>query len=160
MIGTWLGYAFGLLCLFLVINMFAALRDALHSWGWQGYLAAGQKAAWILGGLTFIGAYVYCVATYGFLLGMGLGWLPSAILAFIIGVVAQFLWLPMMVIAVVVLLHFWAQMTGLEEEVLNAARDSWPKLSSGLAMTVTALLVCSVAAAFVAIVRNFRRRSE
>jgi len=31
--------------------------------------------------LIFIGSYIYCIATYGFLLGVGLGWLPSLIVA-------------------------------------------------------------------------------
>ena len=35
--------------------------------------------------LTFIGCWIYCIATYGFLLGVGLGWLPAAIVAAIVG---------------------------------------------------------------------------
>jgi hypothetical protein len=31
--------------------------------------------------LTFVGCWVYCISEYGFLLGVGLGWLPSAIAA-------------------------------------------------------------------------------
>jgi hypothetical protein len=31
--------------------------------------------------LIFIGSYIYCIAAYGFLLGVGLGWLPSLIVA-------------------------------------------------------------------------------
>ena len=34
---------------------------------------------------TFIGTWIYCIIHYGFLLGVGLGWLPSIITAFIIG---------------------------------------------------------------------------
>lgn len=37
------------------------------------------------GGLTFIGCYIYCIAAYGFLLGVGLGWLPSGIVALLVG---------------------------------------------------------------------------
>ena len=32
-------------------------------------------------GVTFIVAWIYCIANYGFLLGVGLGWLPAAITA-------------------------------------------------------------------------------
>ena len=38
--------------------------------------------------ITFVICYLYCIATYGFLLGLGLGWLPSGIVARIVG----FLW--------------------------------------------------------------------
>lgn len=31
--------------------------------------------------LTFIGTYIYCIAHYGLLLGVGLGWLPAMIIA-------------------------------------------------------------------------------
>jgi hypothetical protein len=44
--------------------------------------------AWIVGVLTFVGCWIYCIASYGFLLGVGLGWLPSGIVA----VIAAFLW--------------------------------------------------------------------
>ena len=38
----------------------------------------GTTITWFL---IFIGSYIYCIATYGFLLGVGLGWLPSLIVA-------------------------------------------------------------------------------
>lgn len=41
---------------------------------------------------TFLGAWGYCVAEYGFLFGFGLGWLPAAILAAIVGLGVRFLW--------------------------------------------------------------------
>jgi hypothetical protein len=44
------------------------------------------------GVITFIGAWIYCVATYGFVLGLGLGWFPAAICAGIIGWATVFLW--------------------------------------------------------------------
>ena len=40
--------------------------------------------------ITFVWAWWYCAATYGFLLGFGLGWLPAAILAALVG---GFVWL-------------------------------------------------------------------
>jgi hypothetical protein len=48
----------------------------------------------IVGGITFVLAWIYCMATYGFLFGFGLGWLPAAIL----GVIVGFLW-PLVVLA-------------------------------------------------------------
>jgi hypothetical protein len=35
--------------------------------------------------LTFAAAWFYCAATYGFLFGFGLGWLPAGILACFVG---------------------------------------------------------------------------
>lgn len=46
--------------------------------------------------IVFIGCWIYCVATYGFLLGVGIGWLPSIIAA---GIVSIF-W-PLLLIGVV-----------------------------------------------------------
>ena len=31
--------------------------------------------------IAFCGSWIYCIAEYGYLLGFGLGWLPSIILA-------------------------------------------------------------------------------
>jgi hypothetical protein len=51
-----------------------------NEWYWIGY-----KISW---GLIFVGCWIYCIATYGFLFGVGLGWLPSLIVAYI----ASLLW--------------------------------------------------------------------
>lgn len=61
-----------------------------HSWYWIGYCIT-----WII---TFIGCYIYAIATYGFLLGVGLGWLPSAIVATIV----SFFW-PLIVVGIAIL---------------------------------------------------------
>jgi hypothetical protein len=44
------------------------------------------------GAVTFIAAWGYCVITYGFVLGLGLGWFPAAICAGIVGWATTFLW--------------------------------------------------------------------
>lgn len=48
--------------------------------------------------VTFFGCWIYCIAAYGFLLGVGIGWLPSAIAA----TVAAFLW-PLVAIAALIM---------------------------------------------------------
>ncbi len=53
---------------------------------------------WITASITFLGSWIYCIATYGFLLGVGLGWLLSVIVA----VIAGALW-PLIALAVLVL---------------------------------------------------------
>ncbi len=41
--------------------------------------------SYLVGFVVFISSWIYCIATYGYLLGVGLGWLPSIIVAFIAG---------------------------------------------------------------------------
>jgi hypothetical protein len=52
----------------------------------------------LIGGLgaivAFFGGWWYCAATYGFLFGFGLGWLPSSILAVISFFALKLLWGP------------------------------------------------------------------
>lgn len=45
---------------------------------WIGY--------YVTWAVTFIGCWVYAIAAHGFLLGVGLGWLPSAIVATIVAI--------------------------------------------------------------------------
>jgi hypothetical protein len=65
------------------------------------YLGAGL----VLGGLTsvvvFIGGWIYCLATYGFLLGGSLGWIPSGIAASIAGTIVRYLWGPIAVVGLI-----------------------------------------------------------
>jgi hypothetical protein len=53
---------------------------------------AGHFSAYVLGILTFLGCWAYCAFHYGFLFGFGLGWLPSAIAAVMVGGVFRFAW--------------------------------------------------------------------
>ena len=58
------------------------------------YMIVGYRMAGLTGTISFISAYIYCVATYGFLWGLGLGWLPSFILANIVGLITIVGWGP------------------------------------------------------------------
>ena len=73
----------------------------------MGYLGIGYILGSISAVLTFIGAYIYCVATYGFLLGLGLGWLPSGILAMIVFWAMAFLWGPALLLIALAILVVW-----------------------------------------------------
>ena len=44
-----------------------------------------QGGAALFGGVTFLGSWIWCIANYGFLLGVGLGWIPSMIVGFLVG---------------------------------------------------------------------------
>lgn len=54
--------------------------------------------AGITGVVTFVGSWIYCIATYGYLFGVGLGWLPSLI----VGTLAGYLWPIIVILALVV----------------------------------------------------------
>jgi hypothetical protein len=71
--------------------------------GW--YLRVGAVLGWIVAVPTFIGAYIYCIVHYGFLLGLGLGWLPSAILAFFVWIAVMLLW-GVVAVGLVLLIYF------------------------------------------------------
>ena len=55
--------------------------------------------AWIVGIITFILCWIYCISEYGFLIGVSFGWFPSAIVGFIVGA----LW-PLIAIGLIILL--------------------------------------------------------
>ena len=42
--------------------------------------------------VAFFGSWIYCVSEYGYLMGFGLGWLPSLILAAIVFLIVRYLW--------------------------------------------------------------------
>lgn len=70
-------------------------REPLLYKGW--YLDMGIPIGSLAGLITFIGAWIYCMANYGFLFGFGLGWLPAIILAVMVGFATRYLWGPMAV---------------------------------------------------------------
>jgi hypothetical protein len=66
------------------------MDDDVYHWG-----------AVLTGGIVFIGSWIYCIAEYGFLFGVGLGWLPSIIVA----VIAGALW-PLIALGIAVIVFF------------------------------------------------------
>lgn len=58
------------------------------------YVRIGGALGIIPAFLTFVGSWWYCAATYGFLLGFGLGWLPALLLAGLVELAFMFLWGP------------------------------------------------------------------
>ena len=47
----------------------------------KGWYLIGYLITWAL---TFLGFWIYAISEYGFLLGVGLGWIPSAIAATVV----------------------------------------------------------------------------
>jgi len=62
------------------------------------YMAVGKGLGLIAWVLTFIACWFYCVAEYGFLLGVGLGWLPALICAYLAFFLTIALWGPALMI--------------------------------------------------------------
>jgi len=55
----------------------------------------------LVGVVVFAASWIYCIAEYGYLFGVGLGWLPSIIVA----VIATFLW-PFIILGLIALFVF------------------------------------------------------
>ena len=70
----------------------------------DNYVALGKIIGALSGVVAFFGSYYYCIATYGYLLGFGLGWLPSLILGVIVMFFATLLW-PIVIAGVAVGLY-------------------------------------------------------
>lgn len=60
----------------------------------------GATVIWLV---TFFGCWVYSIAHYGVQLGVGLGWLPSAVVATVVAT----LWPLLMVLVALAALSFW-----------------------------------------------------
>jgi len=63
--------------------------------GLLGCYWIGYCVCWVV---VFLVSWVYCISEYGYLLGVGLGWLPSVIVASLVAL----LW-PLVLIAIVVI---------------------------------------------------------
>jgi hypothetical protein len=58
----------------------------------QAYLKIGTVLGILVGGLTFFGCWIYAIQSWGWFLGIAFGWVPSAIIAVIAGVLTVPLW--------------------------------------------------------------------
>jgi len=67
--------------------------------GLDDYTSIGKIFAIPVAIVAFIGGWWYATATYGFLFGFGLGWLPAGILAGLCSLVVTFTW-PLIVLGI------------------------------------------------------------
>ena len=65
------------------------------------YFQIGYIVGWITRIGLFFGLWAYCTSAYGFLFGLGLGWLPAGITAAIVGLVMVPMW---GIVAIVILI--------------------------------------------------------
>jgi low affinity Fe/Cu permease len=68
------------------------------------YWVISRWIGWIVGFVVFLASYYYCITTYGYLLGFGLGWLPSFMAAGLAGLATLFLW-PVAAVGIIYLLN-------------------------------------------------------
>lgn len=82
-----------------VIDDLAIGGDFRRNLADRPYWAIGD----LIGGIGWLTAFVaswwYCAATYGYLFGFGLGWLPSFILATMAAIGLKLLWGPLVLLA-------------------------------------------------------------
>lgn len=96
------------------------------------YLALGSMFGILLGLASFVGSWWYCVYTYGYLLGFGLGWLPSAILATIVFLALRYLWA--LFVTVIIYLFFPSIMEFLGSESVKGFLSETLFVLIGLAL--------------------------
>ena len=74
------------------------ISEVSHShaigWEWESVYPIGGS---ITGVITFIVCWIYAIASWGFLLGVGLGWIPSLFIA----VIAGFIW-PLLALVLII----------------------------------------------------------
>lgn len=69
--------------------------------GENWYWAIGHWLGALVAIVGFFASWIYCVGEYGYLLGFGLGWLPSSILSPILYWITRLFWgLPVAALAV------------------------------------------------------------
>jgi len=56
------------------------------------YAGLGAVFGIAVGAITFVATWIYCAMTYGFVLGLGLGWFPAAICAGVVGWLVAIFW--------------------------------------------------------------------
>ncbi len=68
------------------------LHKRMEENGNPSYDELSAFLAWGAGALTALVSWVFCVSQYGYLLGFGLGWIPSAIVGAIVWGVVRYAW--------------------------------------------------------------------
>lgn len=69
------------------------------------YLEFGKALGSFAALATFVGCWIYCWSEYGFLLGFGLGWIPSFIASSLAYGITTYLWGPAAILGVALLFY-------------------------------------------------------
>lgn len=72
----------------------------------ETYLRITGAVAGTAAAIVFIGSYVYCILEYGYLFGVGLGWLPSGIVAIATFFIAAVAWVPLALLLAIAIAWF------------------------------------------------------
>jgi hypothetical protein len=63
----------------------------------------GWLLAWGFGGIAFLASWIYCMFQYGYLMGFGVGVIPSALLGGIVWLIMRYAWKPALGLGAIVL---------------------------------------------------------
>jgi hypothetical protein len=67
------------------------------------YMVVGGGVGGVLGVLVFLATWIYCVARFGLVFGIALGWIPGAIVGVVLSLLVTWLWLPLVLLAAFVI---------------------------------------------------------
>ena len=124
---------------FKVVPPARGVKNRLSGDGlWLGYLSIGQALGGITAVVTFIAAWIYCISTAGFLVGVLLGWIAAGIVASVAGALVAFLWGPIAIGAI------WFAIS--LSNASNSSRASYPSVPTTVQATAAAPLAAPVAA--------------
>lgn len=96
----------------------------------------------LISGVVFLGTWAYCAVTYGFLLGVGLGWIPALICSSLVAFGLVYLWgLVWSVVALLVVFVGYVLLTGCAPIQPNQfsgpnGRPAYSMLCSGMGRTL------------------------
>ena len=111
--------------------------------------------------VAFIGFWIYCIATYGFLLGVGFGWFPSLIAGIIIGAV----W-PLLLLGVIIFIWVTypyvsssipAWVLDVVKPTLNVVKPVFNVIKPVLVGTIRFVAFCILILLFWIIIRKIKR---
>jgi len=74
----------------------ARLRSAAHSAG-RLYLRIGGTAGGVLGVVAFVAVWALCIANFGLVFGVALGWIPGVVIALPVSIAVRLGWAPLLV---------------------------------------------------------------
>lgn len=98
----------------------------------KSYFERGHWFGLCTGLVTFVSLWIYCIVHYGFLLGVGLGWLPSLIVAVPTYFLAALLWGPIaLIFGVGLLLGIIQVMNGGGHQKMNSFADRMDAILAG-----------------------------
>ena len=80
----------------LGVTVIARLRSVVRGAG-RLYLRVGGAAGGLLGVVAFVVVWALCIANFGLVFGVALGWIPGVVLALPVSIVVRLAWAPILI---------------------------------------------------------------